>query len=71
MKQTQCERILRHLREVGSITTAEAVTEYGIHRLAARIADLRRQGVKITKETARSKNRYGEITRFAKYKLEE
>jgi hypothetical protein len=68
---TQCERILRHLREVGSITAAEAMDEYGVHRLAARISDLRRQGVKITKETARGKNRYGEMTRFAKYKLEE
>lgn len=68
---TQCEMILRHLREFGSITAAEAVTKYGIHRLAARISDLRRQGVKISKETAKSKNRYGEMTHFAKYKLEE
>lgn len=68
---TQCERILRHLREFGSITAAEAVNEYGIHRLAARVSDLRRQGVKITKETAKSKNRYGETTYFAKYRLEE
>lgn len=25
---TQCERILRHLRDYGSITQAEAMTEY-------------------------------------------
>ena len=68
---TQCERILRHLREVGSITAAEAVDEYGVHRLAARISDLRRRDVKIKKETAQGKNRYGEVTRFAKYRLEE
>ena len=68
---TQCERILRHLREVGSITAAEAMDEYGIHRLAARISDLRRRGVKINKETAKSRNRYGEMTHFARYRLEE
>ena len=30
---TQCERILRHLRDYGSITQAEAMTEYGCYRL--------------------------------------
>lgn len=34
---TQCERILRHLQDYGSITQAEAVTEYGCYRLGARI----------------------------------
>ena len=68
---TQCERVLHHLREVGSITDAEAVAEYGIHRLAARIYDLRRAGMKITKEMVKGKNRFGETTRFARYRLEE
>lgn len=36
---TQCERILRHLQDYGSITQAEAVTEYGCYRLGARIWD--------------------------------
>lgn len=30
---TQCERILRHLQDYGSITQAEAVTEYGCYRV--------------------------------------
>lgn len=38
---TQCERILRHLQDYGSITQAEAVTEYGCYRLGARIWDLK------------------------------
>ena len=41
---TQCDRILRHLEDAGSITQAEAMSEYGIMRLAARIADLRGRG---------------------------
>ena len=41
---TQCERILRHMKDYGSITSLEAVTEYGIMRLASRINDLKRMG---------------------------
>ena len=47
MKITQCERILRHLKDYGSITALEAVSEYGIMRLASRINDLRAQGIAI------------------------
>ena len=67
---TQCERILRHVQDYGSITQAEAVTEYGCYRLGARIWDLRAQGVPIKSETVTGKNRYGERTCFARYSLE-
>lgn len=67
---TQCERILRHLQDYGSITQAEAVTEYGCYRLGARIWDLKAQGVPIKSETVTGKNRYGERTCFARYSLE-
>ena len=67
---TQCERILRHLQDYGSITQAEAVTEYGCYRLGARIFDLKAQGVPIKSETVTGKNRYGERTGFARYSLE-
>lgn len=65
----QCERILRHLRDYGSITGVEAMQEYGIQRLAARIADLRKAGVGIISTPATGKNRYGEATSFAVYTL--
>lgn len=68
---TQCERIMRHLQEVGSITSAEAMAEYGIYRLASRISDLKQLGVPIQKEMVSSKNRYGEPTYFARYSLAE
>lgn len=67
---TQCERILRHLQDYGSITQAEAVTEYGCYRLGARIWDLKAQGVPIKSETVTGKNRYGERMCFARYSLE-
>ena len=42
---TQCELIQRHLEDYGSITSLEAMQEYGIMRLASRIADLKQMGV--------------------------
>jgi hypothetical protein len=47
------------------------MSEYGVYRLAARIADLRGQGYNISSEIQTGKNRYGEATHFAVYKLEE
>ena len=67
---TQCERVLRHLEDYGSITSLEAMHEYGIMRLASRISDLKEAGFPITKEMVKGKNRYGEQTCFAKYTLQ-
>lgn len=69
MKQTQCDRIIRHLKDFGSITSREADKEYGIMRLASRINDLRKAGYEITAETQTGKNRYGEPTHFTVYRL--
>ena len=71
MKITQCDRILRHMKDYGSITSLEAMNEYGIMRLASRINDLRAQGIAIVSEVKTGKNRYGEDTHFAVYKLKE
>lgn len=71
MKLTQCDRILRHLQDFGAITSLEAITEYGILRLASRINDLKRRGYNISAERGKGKNRYGEPTSFAIYKLME
>ena len=60
MKDTQCDRIIRHLKDYGSITSLEAMQEYGIMRLASRITDLKSRGYQITSSTKSSKNRYGE-----------
>lgn len=68
---TQTERILQYLTDFKTITTAEAMTELGVYRLASRINDLKRQGYAIKKETIKAKNRYGETVHFAQYSLEE
>lgn len=66
---TQCDRIQRHLEDYGSITSLEAMQEYGIMRLASRIADLKQMGIPIKTEMVSGKNRYGEKTSFAKYSI--
>lgn len=64
---TQSERIIRHLRDYGSISSMEAVQEYGIMRLASRISDLKKTGIPIRREMIVGKNRYGESTSYARY----
>ena len=64
---TQAERILRHLSDVGSITPLEALSEYGVYRLAAVVCKLRKDGIPIDSDTVHGKNRYGESTRYARY----
>lgn len=69
MKFTQCERIIRHLCDYGSITSREAMLEYGIYRLASRISDLKKLGYQFDTTFETCKNRYGEATHFAVYRL--
>ena len=68
-KLTQCERIVRHLNDHGSITSLEAMSEYGIMRLASRINDLKCMGYPILSERMTGKNRYNETTSYSVYRL--
>lgn len=66
---TQKERILKYLEDWGSITPLEAMRDLGVMRLGARIWELIREGYPIVRETERSKNRYGQDTRYARYRM--
>lgn len=66
---TQQEMVLRHLERHGSITALEALQEYGIMRLGARIWDLKNSGKEITREMEVGKNRFGESICYARYRL--
>ena len=68
---TQCERILRHLQDGGTLTQAEAFVAYGVGRLSSRICELRRAGYPIKGEFVTQKNRYGEPCTFVRYSLNE
>lgn len=67
---TQTERVVRHLRDYGSITSLEAMQDYRIMRLASRISDLKKAGMPIRVEMVSGKNRYGESISYARYHLE-
>lgn len=67
---TQSERIVRHLETFGSITSLEAMRDYGIMRLASRVSDLKKDGLPVRTEFVRGRNRFGEPTCYARYSLE-
>ena len=69
MKQT--DRVLRYMRDFGSITPLQALGDLGVMRLGARIWDLRREGHCISRRMVSGKNRYGEATSYAAYRLED
>ena len=69
MKDTQCEKILKYIKENGSITQIDALREFGCMRLASRISDLKRQGVPVRRTMETSKNRYGEFVSYARYSI--
>lgn len=68
---TQCERVLKYMKDFGSINSLQAITDLGIMRLAARISNLREAGYRIDRQIVKSRNRYGEPVYFAEYKLME
>jgi hypothetical protein len=66
---TQKDRIIRHLKDKESITSLEAMQEYGIMRLTSRVCELKNEGYKIRSEFISSTNRYNEPVSFSKYTL--
>lgn len=56
--KTQNEMVLEYLEKFGEITPLEALSAIGCFRLAARIADLRADGHKITTEINKGKKNY-------------
>lgn len=66
--ESQNIRILQRLQR-GPLTSAEAITEFGITRLSARIYDLRADGHLINCKTVTVRNRYAQECRVARYTL--
>jgi len=69
MKQSQCDMILAYMTTNGSITDTQARDNFGCHRLAARISDLRARGIKIDSIPKTMVNRYGKRVTFSEYRL--
>lgn len=69
-RENQCEMILRYMDEHGSITSLEAIKNFGCLRLASRITDLRKKGYMIVKNTCRMENEDGSYRgSYAEYHL--
>lgn len=66
---TQTDRVLDYLRQFGSITALEALRDLGIMHLSSRITELRRIGYPVERDMIEVKNRFGEKTRVARYKV--
>ena len=63
------ERILNHLIEYGSITSYEAIKEYGCTRLSQYIYLLKKDGYVIDVQIEKNINRYGEKIHYNRYLL--
>ena len=69
-KQSQCNRVMQYMRDIGSISTREAFDDLGVTRLSGRIYDLKKQGVPIADSMEKSKNRYGETVTYKRYRID-
>ena len=66
----QTRRVFDYIRSHGSITQKEAEERLGCMRLAARIAEIKREGYPIRTEIVTAKSRYGELIHYARYTQE-
>ena len=71
MKISQKERIIKYIRDYGSISSWEAYSDLGITQLGARIDQLKKEGYNFRTEWETGKNRYGEPVTFKRYYLED
>lgn len=69
--KSQTEDILKYMREEGSITSMDAIREFGATRLSAIIFSLRERGYDIETQMEVGKNRYGHTVEYARYILNE
>lgn len=68
-KTTHKDRVLKYLKDVGSITSLDAIREFGNTRLAATIFSLKEDGYDIVSKQEVVVNRYGENRIIARYFL--
>lgn len=70
-RPTQSARILKYLRDFGSITQLEALKDLGVMRLASRVSELRKNGINIESDFVTVTNRYEEKCQIKRYYLGE
>lgn len=69
MGMTKMEKTLRYMQEHGSITTWEAIKEFGNTRLSNSIYMLKKKGYKIESINENFVDRFGDKSHYARYTL--
>jgi len=62
MKKTQTNKIMAHMVLMGPITQKDAIERYGCYRLAARISDIEKLGIPISRRNVKVPTQYGKTT---------
>lgn len=70
-KYTQKMRIIAYIKKYGGITKKQAINELDIGSITGRITELRQDGFPIITVYVEGKNRFGERTHHAVWKLKE
>lgn len=68
-KITKTSMVLNHLKKHGTITSMEAIENYGATRLSAIIFNLRKKGYNIETEDIHGVDRYGNNMVYGRYVL--
>lgn len=63
----QQDRILKYIRDFGSITPLEAFRDLSITKLATRISELKKNGYEFSQRIDCGINRYGEPVHYMRY----
>lgn len=67
--KSQTEDVIKFMKEHGSITSMDAIKNFGATRLSAIIFNLRKNGYDIETRMEVGKTRYGKTTEYARYIL--
>lgn len=68
-RNSKSSKVLEHLKKFGSITSWEAIENYGATRLSAIIYNLRDEGYEIISERVPFTDRFGDSHSFNRYFL--
>lgn len=67
MKDTQKQKIIKYIRQKGSITSWEAYQELEITQFATRVKELKDEGYNFESRWEKKKNKEEKLTRFKRY----
>lgn len=68
-RKSQSDKILAYLKKYNGITNYDAINEFGVLRLSARIFDLRKRGYNIESVYREGVDRNGMTVRYVEYRL--